>query len=270
MNAYFTAGDFEFKKDRLFFILGPCVIEDEETTFRIAEKIKNIADEVEIPFIFKASFDKANRSSIHSYRGPGLEKGLEILARVKDHFKIPVLSDIHETWQAEPASKVLSVIQIPAFLCRQTDLLLAAGETGLPVNIKKGQHMSPEDMALVVEKIHSTGNRKIILTERGTFFGYRNLVVDFRNIPVMKKSGCPVVIDATHSLQKPSADHGISGGDPEYIPLIALSGVVSGADGVFMEVHTRPGQARSDGKNMLDIKYLKPLLIKLKTIYNVI
>lgn len=270
MSAYFSVENFEFRKDRLFFILGPCVIEDEKTCFQIAEQLKNITEEVEVPFVFKASFDKANRSSINSFRGPGLERGLDILARVKVKLNIPILSDIHETWQAEPASKVLSVIQIPAFLCRQTDLLLAAGKTGLPVNIKKGQHMSPEDMSLVVEKIQSTGNRKIILTERGNFFGYRNLVVDFRNIPIMKKTGCPVVIDATHSLQKPSAEGGVSGGDPEYIPLIALSGVASGADGVFLEIHPQPGQARSDGKNMLDIKYVKPLLIKLKTIYNVI
>ena len=205
-----------------------------------------------------------------SFRGPGIEKGLKILAGIKEKLDLPVLSDIHEAWQAEPASEVLSIIQIPAFLCRQTDLLLAAGKTGLPINVKKGQHMSPEDMNLVVKKIESTGNRKIFLTERGNFFGYRNLVVDFRNIPIMKKTGYPVIIDATHSLQRPSAADGVSGGDPEYIPVIALSGVVSGASGVFMEVHPDPASSLSDGKNLLDLKFLKPLLNKIKTIYNIL
>ena len=268
MDSYFNIDKTEIRSDRLFVILGPCVIESEPITLDLAEKIKKITDEVDLPFIFKASFDKANRSSIKSFRGPGLKDGLKILKRVKNELGVPVLSDIHETWQAEEASQVLSVIQIPAFLSRQTDLLLAAGKTGLPVNVKKGQFMSAEDMFFVVEKIKTTGNSKIMLTERGTFFGYRNLVVDFRNIPIMKKMGLPVVVDATHSVQKPTFSDGVSGGDPEYIPIMASAGVVSSADGIFLEVHSDPSKALSDGSNSLNIKKLKPLLIRLKKLYN--
>jgi 2-dehydro-3-deoxyphosphooctonate aldolase (KDO 8-P synthase) len=269
MSEYFKIDNLEISSDRLFFILGACVIEGETFTLDLAKKIKKMTGDLKIPFIFKASFDKANRSSIGSYRGPGLEKGLRILERVKKELEIPVLSDIHEPWQAKPAAKVLSALQVPAFLCRQTDLLLAAGETGLPVNVKKGQFMAPEDMALVVKKIKSTGNSRIMLTERGTFFGYRNLVVDFRNIPIMKKNGLPVILDVTHSLQRPTSDGEVSGGTPEYIPIIASSGVVSGADGIFMEVHPDPANALSDGSNSLHIKNLKTLLIKLKKLYNI-
>ena len=268
MSLHFKIDNVEIRSDQLFFILGPCVIETEKITLDLAEKIKKITEEVNVPFIFKASFDKANRSSIMSFRGPGLKEGLKILHRVKEELKIPVLSDIHEVWQAEKASQALSVIQIPAFLSRQTDLLLAAGETGLPINVKKGQFMSAEDMFFVVEKIKTTGNSKIMLTERGTFFGYRNLVVDFRNIPIMKKMGFPVVIDATHSVQRPTSSDGVSGGNPEFIPLIASSGVVSGVNGIFLEVHSDPSKAPSDGSNMLNIKKLKTLLIKLKKLYN--
>jgi 2-dehydro-3-deoxyphosphooctonate aldolase (KDO 8-P synthase) len=270
MNDSWKIKGLKLGKDRLFFILGPCVIENEEITLETARRIKDISEEVDIPVIFKASFDKANRSSVRSFRGPGIQKGLDILSRVKEQFQLPVLSDVHEVWQVKPASEVLSVIQIPAFLSRQTDLLLAAGQTGLPINVKKGQFMSAEDMSLVAEKIKSTGNEQIMLTERGNFFGYRNLVVDIRNIPIMKRTGCPVIIDATHSLQKPSAEKGVSGGDPEFIPVVAGAGVVAGADGVFMEVHPDPSAALSDGKNLLAIKNLKPLLIQLKKIYNVI
>jgi 2-dehydro-3-deoxyphosphooctonate aldolase (KDO 8-P synthase) len=270
MNKFWDIENLELNRNNLFFILGPCVIEDPELTHEIAEQIKSISDEINIPVIFKASFDKANRSSIRSFRGPGIDKGLELLSRIKGKYQIPVISDIHEVWQVKPASEVLSIIQIPAFLSRQTDLLIAAGNTGLPVNVKKGQFMSAEDMILVVEKIQSTGNKRIMLTERGNFFGYRNLVVDFRNIPIMKKTGCPVVIDATHSLQKPTAEKGVSGGDPEFIPVMAKAGVVAGADGVFMEVHPNPSSALSDGKNLMAIKNVKPLLIQLKKIYNVI
>ena len=266
---FFNLDNIEIGKQGLFFILGPCVIENEVSTLNIAEEIKVITNELKVPFIFKASFDKANRSSIGSFRGPGLQEGLRILRRVKEELDLPVLSDIHESWQAEPAAEVLSVLQIPAFLCRQTDLLVAAGKTGLPINVKKGQFMAPEDMAYTVEKIKSTGNSKILLTERGTFFGYRNWVVDFRNIPIMKRTGCPVVIDVTHSIQRPTASDGVSGGDPEFIPVIARSGVVSGADGVFMEVHPNPSAARSDGSNSLHIKKLIPLLIHLKKLYNI-
>lgn len=270
MAIFFKTDGIDIRDDRLFFILGPCVIEDEKKTLQIADDINRIARDLDIPVIFKASFDKANRSSLGSFRGPGIKKGLKILGKVREKLGLPVLSDIHEVWQAEPAADVLSVIQIPAFLCRQTDLLLAAGQTGLPINVKKGQHMSPEDMDLVVKKIESTGNNQIFLTERGNFFGYRNLVVDFRNIPIMKKTGYPVIIDATHSLQRPSAAGGTSGGDPDYIPLMALSGVVSGAHGVFMEVHPEPSEALSDGKNLLNLKYLKGLLNKIKTVYNIL
>jgi 2-dehydro-3-deoxyphosphooctonate aldolase (KDO 8-P synthase) len=269
MVDFFNIDDVKIREDRLFFILGPCVIENEKITLEIAEKVKEIAHEIDITVIFKASFDKANRSSLKSFRGPGIDKGLKILKRVKNEFKLPVLSDIHEPWQAEVVSEVLSVIQIPAFLCRQTDLLLAAGKTGLVINVKKGQFMSPEDMFLVKDKIESTGNKKIMLTERGTFFGYRNLVVDFRNIPIMKKTGLPVIIDATHSVQKPTGSGSVSGGDPQFIPLIASAGVVSGANGVFIEIHPNPSEALSDGSNSMNIKNLKTLLIKLKRLYNI-
>lgn len=270
MSEYFNIDNLEIGKQGLFFILGPCVIEGEAFTLDLAEKLKTITLEVGVPFIFKASFDKANRSSVTSYRGPGLKEGLRILKRVKEELAIPVLSDIHEPWQAEPAAEVLSALQVPAFLCRQTDLLVAVGKTGLPVNIKKGQFMAPEDMTLVVEKVKSTGNSRIMLTERGTFFGYRNLVVDFRNIPIMKENRLPVILDVTHSVQKPTAAGGVTGGTPEYIPIIASSGVVSGADGIFMEVHPDPGAALSDGSNSLHIKNLKTLLIQLKKLYNIL
>ncbi|MGE5339861.1 MAG: 3-deoxy-8-phosphooctulonate synthase [Candidatus Omnitrophota bacterium] len=266
----FKIDHIEIGKDSLFFILGPCVIEGEQFTLELAAQLKEITQEAGVPFIFKASFDKANRTSLQSFRGPGLKEGLRILRRVKEELHLPVLSDIHEADQAEPAAEVLSILQIPAFLCRQTDILVAAGKTGLPVNVKKGQFVAPEDMALVVDKIQSTGNSKILLTERGTFFGYRNLVVDFRNIPIMKRTGYPVIMDATHSVQRPSGSGGVSGGDPEFIPLIASSGVVSGVDGVFMEVHPDPAHALSDGSNSMDIKKLKPLLLKLKKLYNII
>jgi len=266
---FFKIDRIEIADNGLFFILGPCVIENEILTLNIVQELKTITDELGLPFIFKASFDKANRTSINSYRGPGLKEGLRILKRVKEEFEIPVLTDIHEPWQADQAAEVLSAIQIPAFLCRQTDLLVAAGKTGLPINVKKGQFMAPEDMIFVIEKIKSTGNSKVLLTERGTFFGYQNLVVDIRNIPIMKDTGCPVVIDVTHSVQRPSAKSGVTGGNPEFIPIIAASGVVSGADGVFMEVHPEPQKALSDGSNSLDIKKLKPLLIKLKKLYNI-
>ena len=269
MKFNYTLDNLELKSGELFFILGPCVIESESFTLEIAEQINEIASEAGVPFIFKASFDKANRSSITSFRGPGMEKGLDILLRVKEELQLPVLTDIHEPWQAEPVSKVVSMIQIPAFLCRQTDLLVAAGKTGLPVNVKKGQYMAPEDMELVKKKIQSTGNKRVMLTERGTFFGYRNLVVDFRSIPIMKRSGAPVIMDVTHSVQKPTASGGVSGGDPQFIPMMASSGVVSGADGVFMEVHPDPPNALSDGSNALHIKNLKPLLIRLKKLYNI-
>ena len=244
----------------LFLIAGPCVIESRERVFSIANKIRAICEALRIPFIFKASFDKANRSSIRSYRGPGLEKGLEILQDIKSELGVPVLSDIHETWQVEQVAEVLDIIQIPAFLCRQTDLILTAARTHKPINIKKGQFLSPGEMRNVIEKIESTGNKKMILTERGTTFGYNNLVFDVRSIPIMKRWGYPVVIDASHSVQKPGGRGTASGGEHEFIPSIAKAGVSVGADGVFLEVHENPRQALSDKYNSLNIKELKDLL----------
>jgi 2-dehydro-3-deoxyphosphooctonate aldolase (KDO 8-P synthase) len=246
-----------------FLIAGPCVIESEKHTLALARSIKDMSVRTGVPVIFKASFDKANRSSLSSYRGPGLEKGLEILATVKKEIGVPVLSDIHETGQAEPAARVLDVIQIPAFLCRQTDLIAAAAATGRTVNIKKGQFLSPEEMRLALEKATATGNEKVMLTERGTFFGYHNLVVDARSIPVMKAWGYPVVIDASHSVQRPAAEGGRSGGDAEFIPLLAKVGVVAGADGVFLEVHDRPEEALSDRANALRLSGLEALIASL-------
>jgi 2-dehydro-3-deoxyphosphooctonate aldolase (KDO 8-P synthase) len=269
MKTFFKVDDLEITDEKFFLIAGPCVIEEESLTREIAAEAKKVAGELGIPFIFKASFDKANRSSISSPRGPGLEQGLPILAGIKKDLGIPVLSDIHEPWQAEKAARVLSVIQIPAFLSRQTDLLLAAARTGLPLNIKKSQMMSPADIRLAVDKIAEAGNRRVMLTERGTFFGYNNLVVDFRSIPLMKESGCPVVMDATHSVQRPSAAAGVSGGDPRFIPLMAANGIVSGANGVFLEIHPRPEKALSDGMNSLPLHELRPLLIRLQKLYNV-
>ena len=269
MKTFFKVDDLELTDERFFLIAGPCVIEDEGLTREIAAEAKKITAELGIPFIFKASFDKANRSSIASPRGPGIEKGLPVLEKIKADLHVPVLSDIHEPWQAEAAARVLSIIQIPAFLSRQTDLLLAAARTCLPLNIKKSQMMSPADISLAVRKTAEAGNRRVMLTERGTFFGYNNLVVDFRSIPRMKESGCPVVMDATHAVQRPSGAGEISGGDPQYIPMLAAAGIVAGADGVFLEVHPRPEHALSDGTNSLPLRELRPLLIRLQKLYNV-
>jgi 2-dehydro-3-deoxyphosphooctonate aldolase (KDO 8-P synthase) len=269
MKTFFKVDGLEITDDKFFLIAGPCVIEDEGLTREIAAEAKKVTDELDIPYIFKASFDKANRSSLRSARGPGLEKGLPVLERIKADLRVPVLSDIHEPWQAEKAARILSVIQIPAFLSRQTDLLLAAARTGLPLNIKKSQMMSPADIALAVNKIAEAGNRRVMLTERGTFFGYNNLVVDFRSIPLMKEGGCPVVMDATHSVQRPSSANGVSGGDPRFIPLMAAAGITAGANGVFLEIHPRPEKALSDGMNSLPLQDLRPLLIRLQKLYNV-
>lgn len=268
MNSFFSVDGLELHDGSFFLIAGPCVIEGEEMALRIAGEIRKTCDSENIPFIFKASFDKANRSSVNSFRGVGMEKGLDILSKVKRDVGVPVLSDVHETSQVGAAAQVLSIIQIPAFLSRQTDLLQAAASTGLPVNIKKGQFMAPEDMALAAEKVITCGNRRIMLTERGTFFGYHNLVVDFRNIPIMKQTGFPVVLDATHSLQRPAGAGVISGGNPEYIPLMAAAGITAGADGIFIEVHPDPVNAKSDKHTSLDIKKLPGLLIRLKKLYN--
>jgi len=245
---------------RPLIIAGPCVIESEEHCLRMARALKDIAGQAGLPLVFKASFDKANRSSIRSYRGPGLEEGLRILNRVKNETALPVLSDIHEPSQASPASRVLDVLQIPAFLCRQTDLLLAAAATGRPVNVKKGQFLSPWEAGNIVEKIRSAGNDLVLLTERGTTFGYQNLVVDFRSIPIMQGFDCPVIFDATHSVQRPGQKGESSGGDRAYIPSLARAGIAAGADGLFLEVHDNPERALSDGPNALPLSEFPRLL----------
>jgi 2-dehydro-3-deoxyphosphooctonate aldolase (KDO 8-P synthase) len=250
----------------LFLIAGPCVIESEDHAFFMAAEIKKICQELKIPFIFKSSFDKANRSSIDSYRGPGLKQGLKILNGIKKDLSIPVLSDIHETWQAEKTAEVLDIIQIPAFLCRQSDLITEAARTGKPLNIKKGQFLSPPEMKNVIDKILQQENDDIILTERGTCFGYNNLVFDVRSIPIMKKWGFPVVIDASHAVQKPGGKGQSSGGEAEFIPSIAKAGVSVGADGVFIEVHDSPAKALSDQSNSLNLKELRVILKSLLNI----
>ena len=248
----------------LFLIAGPCVIESERHALKMAERLSATARELGVPFIFKASYDKANRTSLDSYRGPGLARGLEILARIKKSFGIPVLTDVHDVSQVGPVALVCDVIQVPAFLSRQTDLLLEAGRSGAVVNIKKGQFLSPWDVRHAVEKVASTGNQRILVTERGTTFGYNNLVVDMRGLAVMKQFGYPVVLDVTHSLQLPGGQGTRSGGQPEFIETLARAGVAAGVDGVFMEVHDRPAQALSDGPNALLLRRFKPLAARLR------
>jgi 2-dehydro-3-deoxyphosphooctonate aldolase (KDO 8-P synthase) len=248
----------------LFLIAGPCVIESEAHARMMAEKIAKIAADAGVPYIFKASYDKANRSSVKAYRGPGPQEGLRILGKIKAELKLPILTDIHEASQAGPAAEVCDVLQIPAFLARQTDLLIAAGKTGRIINVKKGQFLSPWDMGNVAEKVASTGNTKIILTERGASFGYQNLVVDMRAFPVMQKMGYPVVYDVTHSVQLPGGQGHASGGQPEFIEPLARAGVAAGADGIFLETHDNPVAALSDGANALPLMQLPALLGKLK------
>ena len=247
-------------KGPFFLVAGPCVIESEEHSLRLAREIGRTCASLGVPFIFKASFDKANRSSGASVRGPGLEKGLAVLRTVKEETGIPVLSDVHETCQVERAAEVLDVIQIPALLCRQTDLLLEAARTMKPVNIKKGQFFSPHEMRNALDKVLSAGNDKVMLTERGTVFGYNNLVFDVRSIPIMKSWGYPVIIDASHSVQRPGGEGLSSGGEAEFIPHIARAGMAVGADGIFLEVHDNPGAALSDKHNSLIINKLQELL----------
>ena len=257
-------------ENQFFIIAGPCVVESEENCFLIAEKLKTISDELSIPFVFKASYKKANRSSINSFSGIGDSKALKILAKVKKKFNVPICTDIHLPCEAEIAAEVADILQIPAFLCRQTELLQAAGKTGKYVNIKKAQFLSAEAMKYVSEKVISTGNTNILLTERGTMFGYQDLVVDFRNIHTMKQYGFPVVLDVTHSLQQPNQPSGVSGGKPEMIEIIAKSGIAAGVNGIFIETHPQPNKAKSDGSNMLKLDYLKDLLIKLVRIKEVL
>lgn len=256
---------------RPFVLLaGPCAIESEEHALKMAEKIKEIAAKLEIPYVFKSSYDKANRSSIDSYRGPGLERGLEIHQRVKDKVGVPVLSDVHTQHQAQVAGEVLDMIQIPAFLCRQTDLVTAVGETGQAVNVKKGQFLAPWDIDQVVEKIESTGNERILLTERGAIFGYNNLVVDMRSLARMRETGYPVVFDSTHSVQLPGGQGDSSGGEREYVPHLARAAAGVGIDALFMEVHDQPQKALCDGPNMVPLDKLEAVLKQVKEIDNLV
>lgn len=245
------------------FIAGPCVIETEECLNEVAVELARLRDELGITIYFKSSFDKANRTSLSSYRGPGLDRGLEMLARIKEKYELPLLTDIHEAWQAEPAARVVDVLQIPAFLCRQTDLLVAAGRTGCIVNIKKAQFLSGEDMKYPVEKCRQSGAKDIWLTERGNSFGYNNLVVDFRNIPDMLKWTDRVVMDCTHSVQRPGGNGGSTGGNREYVPAMAMAAKAFGANGYFFEVHPDPDHALSDGPNMLRLSDLEGVVRKL-------
>ena len=247
----------------LFLIAGPCVIESRDHAFYIASELKKTTAAHGIPFVFKASYDKANRTSVNSFRGLGMKEGLQILSDIRQKFQVPVLSDVHEPSQCKAAGEVLDVLQIPAFLCRQTDLILAAAETGKIVNVKKGQFLAPWEMKNVVEKIREAGSERILLTERGASFGYNNLVVDFRSFPIMQSFGCPVVFDVTHSLQLPGGQGQRSGGQPEYIPHLSRAGVAAGVDGLFMEVHENPAKALSDGPNALNLSLLPALLEQL-------
>lgn len=244
----------------LTLIGGPCVIESEDFTLFMAEQIQRICDRLNISFIFKSSFDKANRTSSDSFRGHGLDIGLNILKRVRTELGIPVLTDVHESYQVPQVAEIVDVLQIPAFLCRQTDLLVAAAETGLPVNVKKGQFLAPWDMKAVVEKLEKAGASKILLTERGTSFGYNTLVVDFRSLPQMRQLGYPIVFDATHSVQMPGGQGKTSGGQREFVPHLARAAAAIGIDALFMEIHEDPDRALSDGPNMVPLKELEPLL----------
>jgi 2-dehydro-3-deoxyphosphooctonate aldolase (KDO 8-P synthase) len=254
----------------LFLIAGPCVIESEAHARMMAENIAKIAADAGVPYIFKASYDKANRTSVKAFRGPGAQEGLRILGKIKSDLKVPVLTDIHDALQAAPAAEVCDVLQIPAFLARQTELLIAAGKTGRIINIKKAQYLSPWDMGNVAEKVASTGNSNIILTERGASFGYQNLVVDMRSFPVMQKTGYPVVFDVTHSVQLPGGQGHASGGQPEFIEPLARAGVAAGVDGIFLETHDNPAAALSDGANALPLSQLRALLAKLKELAAVV
>ena len=270
MTTSFQVGDIHVGSGDLFLIAGPCVIESEEHAIRMAEIIKGVTRSLNIPYIFKASYDKANRTSVRSYRGPGLKEGLRILKKVKDEVHLPVLTDVHETADVSKVAEVVDVLQIPAFLSRQTDLVVAAALSGRTVNIKKGQFMAPWDIRHAVEKCRDAGNARVFVTERGASFGYQNLVVDMRSLAIMRKFA-PVVFDATHSVQLPSAQAegsgaAVSGGQPEYIPLLARAAVAAGVDGVFMEVHDNPKEAKSDGANALESTKLRGVLKELLAI----
>jgi 2-dehydro-3-deoxyphosphooctonate aldolase (KDO 8-P synthase) len=259
-----------FKKtDSFILISGPCVVESRSIVFRTCEKLKTITDKLNIPFIFKASYTKANRTSGNSFRGIGFDNAISIMESVKNEFNVPILTDVHTSIEAEFIGDIFDVLQIPAFLCRQSELLEAAGNTGRIVNIKKGQFLSPQDMVYQAKKVESTGNKKIFLTERGTTFGYQNLVVDFRSFPIMKKFGYPVIFDATHSVQMPSKENGVSGGSPEFIEPLACAAAGIGVDGFFFETHPNPKKALSDGSNMIKLDDMERLLKRLQSIYKI-
>ncbi len=251
--------DFEIGGDKLTILAGPCAIESQEILDETAQGLKEITKELDINFVFKSSFDKANRSSLTSFRGPGMEKGLKMLSQIKEKFDLPIVTDIHEPAQAKEVAKVADIIQIPAFLCRQTDLLVSAGKTNKIINIKKGQFLAPEQMKSLIKKVEDAGNKNIMVTDRGTTFGYNNLVVDFRGIPIMKEFGYPVVFDATHSVQLPGANGTSSGGDRRFVPTLAKSAMASGADVLFFEIHPEPDKALCDGANMVALKDAKEL-----------
>jgi 2-dehydro-3-deoxyphosphooctonate aldolase (KDO 8-P synthase) len=270
MDGKVPISDFVIGNGDLVMIAGPCVIESAELTLTIARTLKDYAAELDLPLIFKASYDKANRTSLASFRGPGLARGLEILARVKEETGLPVISDVHQVAEVEPAAQVLDILQIPAFLCRQTDLVVAAAASGKAVNIKKGQFMAPWDLVPVVNKAFSTGNRRVLLTERGAMFGYNNLVVDFRSLPLLRRLGCPVVLDVTHSVQLPGGQGTCSGGQREFIPPLARAGVAVGVDALFMEVHPDPDKALCDGPNSLPLSQVLPLWGHLKALHRLV
>lgn len=253
----------QYDSDSFFLIAGPCIVESEELVFEVAEKVSAICKRLQIPYVFKASYRKANRTSASSFTGHGDEMGLDIIQKTGRKFGLPTTTDIHSERETELAAKYVDVLQIPAFLCRQTELLLAAGNTGKIVNIKKGQFVSGEAMKFAVDKVSSTGNKKVMLTERGTTFGYQDLVVDYRNIPLMQKANVPVVMDCTHSLQQPNQTSGVTGGNPQMIGTIAKAAIAAGADGLFIETHPDPSCALSDGANMLRLDLLEELLVKL-------
>jgi len=262
--------DFTIGENKLTLLAGPCAIESQSILDETAEELKKICAKLDINYVFKSSFDKANRSSINSFRGPGMEKGLEMLMSVKSRFNVPIVTDIHTPNQAEPVSKIADILQIPAFLCRQTDLLVAAAKTGRIVNIKKGQFLAPQQMKSIAQKVKDSGNDKIMLTDRGTTFGYNNLVTDFRAIPIMKEFGYPVVFDATHSVQMPGSNGDSTGGDRRFVPLLAKAAMAAGADVLFFEIHPEPDKALCDGPNMLYLKDAEKVFSVCKEIFEVV
>jgi 2-dehydro-3-deoxyphosphooctonate aldolase (KDO 8-P synthase) len=261
LQNLFAAQDYD--QEHFFLISGPCVVESEDLVMEVAERVSSICARLRIPLVFKSSYKKANRTSAASYTGPGDETGLQVIQRAGKKWNLPTTTDIHSEREATMAAPYVDVLQIPAFLCRQTELLVAAGETGRIVNVKKGQFVSGDAMKFAVEKIRGAGNDKVLLTERGTTFGYQDLVVDYRNIPIMQKSGVPVVMDCTHSLQQPNQTSGVTGGNPQLIGTIAKAAIAAGADGIFIETHPNPAVAKSDGANMLRLELLEDLLIQL-------